>query len=157
MEPDGIRRAASCGSQVYKLRFDRTFGVIEPKREPRPGAGFDGPINGARLLVEQMLVPALSIGEIVLMDNLGSHKRTGVRTAIEAAGATVCFLPACSSDLDPIEQIFAKLKNTLRKMARRTVEAFWDAIGIASMTFPQKTASTIFAMPDMGPPNRDPL
>src|SRR3984893_12752004 len=94
---------------------------------------FDGPINGARFLayVEQMLVPTLSPGEIVLMDYLGSHKRAGVRKAIEAAGAAVCFLPAYSPDLDPIEQVFAKLKNTLRKMARRTVDALWDAIGIA--------------------------
>ena len=94
---------------------------------------FDGPINGARFLayVEQMLVPTLSPGEIVLMDNLGSHKRADVRKAIEAAGAAVCFLPAYSPDLDPIEQVFAKLKNTLRKMARRTVDALWDAIGIA--------------------------
>ena len=105
------------------LRYD---GVTAP-------CVFDGPINGARFLayVEQMLVPTLSPGEIVLMDNLGSHKRAGVRKAIEAAGAAVCFLPAYSRDLDPIEQVFAKLKNTLRKMARRTVDALWDAIGIA--------------------------
>ena len=78
---------------------------------------FDGPINGERFLayVEQMLVPTLSPGEIVLMDNLGSHKRAGVRKAIEAAGAAVCFLPAYSPDIDPVEQVFVKLKNTLRK------------------------------------------
>ena len=94
---------------------------------------FDGPINGAKFLayVEQVLVPTLSACEIVMMDNLGSHKRADVRKAIEAAGAAVCFLPAYSPDLDPIEQVFAKLKNTLRKMARRTVDALWDAIGIA--------------------------
>lgn len=94
---------------------------------------FDGPINGAKFLayVEQVLVPALSPGAIVVMDNLGSHKLAGVRKAIEAAGATQCFLPAYSPDFDPIEQVFAKLKNTLRKMARRTVDALWDAIGIA--------------------------
>jgi transposase len=105
------------------LRYD---GVTAP-------CVFDGPINGARFLayVEQMLVPTLSPGEIVLMDNLGSHKRAGVRKAIEAAGAAVCFLPAYSPDLDPIEQVFAKLKNTLRKMAHRSVDALWDAIGIA--------------------------
>ena len=80
---------------------------------------FDGPINGAKFLayVEQVLVPTLSPGEIVMMDNLGSHKRAGVRKAIEAAGAAQCFLPAYSPDLDPIDQVFAKLKNTLRKMA----------------------------------------
>src|SRR6202045_3068422 len=75
------------------LRYD---GVTAP-------CVFDGPINGARFLayVEQMLVPTLSPGEIGLMDNLGSHKRAGVRKAIEAAGAAVCFLPAYSPDLDP--------------------------------------------------------
>lgn len=89
-----------------------------------------------------MLVSTLSPGEIVLMDNsppargiwrapLGSHKPADVRKAIEAAGAAVCFLPAYSPDLDPIEQVFAKLKHTLRKMARRTVDALWDAIGVA--------------------------
>jgi transposase len=85
----------------------------------------DGPINGAKFLayVEQVLVPALSPGEIVMMDNLGSHNRAGVRKAIEAAGAAVSFLPAYSPDLDPIEQVFAKLKNTLRNTARRTVKA----------------------------------
>jgi hypothetical protein len=77
------------------LRYD---GVTAP-------CVFDGPINGARFLayVEQMLVPTLSPGEIALMDNLGSHKRAGVRKAIEAAGAAVRFLPAYSPDLDPID------------------------------------------------------
>ncbi len=99
---------------------------------------FDGPINGAKFLayVEQVLVPTLSPGEIVVMDNLGSHKRAGVRKAIEAAGATQCFLPAYSPDFDPIEQVFAKLKNTLRKMAHRTVDALWDGIGLALDDFP---------------------
>ena len=65
------------------------------------------------------------------MDNLGSHKVAGVQEAIEAAGATQRFLPAYSPDLDPIEQVFAKLKSTLRKMAHRTVDALWEGIGIA--------------------------
>ena len=69
------------------------------------------------------------------MDNLSSHKIAGVRQAIEAAGASQRFLPAYSPDLDPIEQVFAKLKNALRKMARRTVDALWDAIGIALNDF----------------------
>jgi transposase len=94
---------------------------------------FDGPINGAKFLayVEQVLAPTLLPGEIVMMDNLASHKLAGVRKAIEAAGAALCFLPSYSPDLDPIEQAFSKLKNILRKMARRTVDALWDAIGIA--------------------------
>ena len=92
---------------------------------------FDGPINGETFLayVEQALAPTLSPGDIVIMDNLGSHKVAGVREAIEAAGATQRFLPAYSPDLDPIEQVFAKLKNTLRKMAHRTVDALWEGMG----------------------------
>ena len=72
----------------------------------------EGAINGEIFLayVEQMLVPTLSPGDIVIMDNLTSHKVAGVRQAIEAAGATLCQLPAYSPDLNPIEQAFAKLK-----------------------------------------------
>ena len=94
---------------------------------------FDGPIIGKTFLayVEQRLAPTLSPGDIVIMDNLGSHKVAGVQEAIEAAGATQRFLPAYSPDLDLIEQVFAKLKNTLRKMAHRTVDALWEGIGIA--------------------------
>jgi transposase len=94
---------------------------------------FDGPINGEkfRAYVEQILVPTLKPGDLVLMDNLNSHKVAGVREAIEAAGAERCFLPSYSPDMDPIEQVFAKVKNTLRKMARRTVDALWNAVGVA--------------------------
>jgi transposase len=94
---------------------------------------FDGPINGEkfRAYVEQILVPTLQPGDIVVMDNLASHKVAGVRQAIEAAGAERRFLPPYSPDMDPIEQVFAKVKNTLRKMARRTVDALWNAIGVA--------------------------
>jgi len=94
---------------------------------------FDGPINGEkfRAYVEQILVPTLEPGDLVLMDNLNSHKVAGVREAIEAAGAERQFLPPYSPDMDPIEQVFAKVKNTLRKMAQRTVDALWNAVGIA--------------------------
>jgi transposase len=93
---------------------------------------FDGPINGAKFLayVEQILAPTLRPGDIVIMDNLSSHKSAAVREAIEAKGATRWLLPPYSPDLDPIEQVFAKLKNKLRKMARRSVDALWDAIAI---------------------------
>jgi transposase len=115
------------------LHLDQGPNGITAGRPVARRAAFEmiGASGGNYAYVEQMLVPTLSPGEIVLMDNLGSHKRAGVRKAIEAAGAAVCFLPAYSPDLDPIEQVFAKLKNTLRKMARRTVDALWDAIGIA--------------------------
>ncbi|HLB06681.1 MAG TPA: IS630 family transposase, partial [Alphaproteobacteria bacterium] len=92
---------------------------------------FDGPINGASFLayVEQVLVPTLQPGDIVVMDNLGSHKGSAVRAAIRAAGARLFFLPPYSPDLNPIEQLFAKLKTLLRKAAERTLEATWQRIG----------------------------
>src|SRR5271165_1730696 len=98
---------------------------------------FDGPINGETFLayVEQGLAPTLSPGDIVIMDNLGSHKVAGVQEAIEAAGATQRFLPAYSPDLDPIEQVFAKLKSTLRKMATEPSTPFGKASASPSMTF----------------------
>ena len=107
---------------------------------------FDGPINGETFLayVEQGLAPTLSPGDIVIMDNLGSHKVAGVQEAIEAAGATQRFLPAYSPDLDPIEQVFAKLKSTLRKMAHRTVDALWEGIGIALDDFPPNECLNYF-------------
>jgi len=91
----------------------------------------DGPINGEWFLayVEQVLIPTLSPGDIVVMDNLGSHKGKAVRRAIRTAGAHLIFLPPYSPDLNPIEQVFAKLKALLRKAAERTVEATWRRIG----------------------------
>jgi transposase len=92
---------------------------------------FDGPINGEafRVYVERVLVPTLVCGDIVVMDNLGSHKGRAVRQAIRRAGAHLIFLPPYSPDLNPIEQVFAKLKHLLRKAAERTVEATWKRIG----------------------------
>ena len=91
----------------------------------------DGPINGISFAawVEQFLIPTLSPGDIVILDNLGSHKGEAVRKAIRAAGARLLFLPPYSPDLNPIEQVFAKLKTLLRKAAKRSVEATWRAIG----------------------------
>lgn len=91
----------------------------------------DGPINGEafRAYVEQVLVPTLRPGDLVIMDNLGSHKSEAVRAAIRAAGARRFFLPPYSPDLNPIEQVFAKLKHLLRKAQTRTVEATWRSIG----------------------------
>jgi len=94
-------------------------------------AVIDGAVNGESFLayVEQVLVPTLRPGDIVVLDNLSSHKVAGVRAVVEAAGATLRYLPPYSPDLNPIEQLFAKLKAILRKIAARTVEGLWAAIG----------------------------
>ena len=90
----------------------------------------DGPIDGQSFLqyVEEILVPTLKPGDIVIFDNLGSHKGKAVRQAIRAAGTKLFFLPKYSPDLNPIEKFFAKLKHWLRKAAARTDEAVYDAI-----------------------------
>ena len=91
----------------------------------------DGPVNGEwfEAYVAQVLVPELKPGDIVVMDNLSSHKRAAVRERIEAAGASLLFLPPYSPDFNPIEKAFAKLKALLRKAAERTVSGLWDLIG----------------------------
>lgn len=101
---------------------------------------FDGPINRESFLayVQQVLAPTLSPGDIVVMDNLSSHKGVEVRRAIRAAGAKLFFLPPYSPDLNPIEQMFAKLKTLLRKAAERTVEATWKRIGALLKEFSAK-------------------
>ena len=97
----------------------------------------DGPMNGESFLayVRQFLVPCLRRGDVVVMDNLNSHKVYGVRESIAAAGATLLYLPPYSPDFDPIEQAFAKLKALLRKAAARTIEAPWDTIGLLLQAF----------------------
>ena len=91
----------------------------------------DGPVNGRSFTayVEQFLVPVLKPGDIVIMDNLGSHKGKPVRAAIRAAGARLLFLPPYSPDLNPIEQVFAKLKHLMRKAAERTISTTWKRAG----------------------------
>ena len=91
----------------------------------------DGPIDGDSFqsYVENALVPTLAPGDIVIMDNLASHKGTAVRQAIRGAGAKLFFLPKYSPDLNPIEQVFSKLKHLLRKAAARTPETVCEAIG----------------------------
>ena len=90
---------------------------------------FDQPINGASFTawVEEQLAPTLGAGDIVIMDNLSSHKKPAVRTAIRARGARLLFLPPYSPDLNPIEQALAKLKALLRTAAACTVEGLWHA------------------------------
>ncbi len=91
----------------------------------------DGPINrdAFQAYVDQVLVPELTPGDVVVMDNLSSHKGPAVRRAIEAAGANLLYLPPYSPDFNPIENAFAKLKALLRKAAVRTIGALWDQIG----------------------------
>jgi transposase len=107
---------------------------------------FDGPINGESFLqyVEQFLVPTLRPGDLVVMDNLGSHKGEAVRLAIRAAGARLVFLPAYSPDLNPIEQVFAKLKHFFRKARERSVEATWQRIGAILPSFTSEQCSNDF-------------
>jgi transposase len=90
----------------------------------------DGPMDGAafRAYVQQHLAPTLQPGDLVIMDNLASHKVAGVREAIEAVGARVVYLPPYSPDLNPIEQVFAKFKHLLRSAAQRTLPALWSAM-----------------------------
>ena len=105
---------------------------------------FDGPINGEVFLawVRQVLVPTLKPGEIVIMDNLGSHRGKAVRGAIRASGAKLLFLPKYSPDLNPIEQVFAKLKHLLRKAQARSYDAVLAAIGALLKSYaPQECAN----------------
>ena len=107
----------------------------------------DGPMHGLafRAYVEQVLVPELSPGDIVVMDNLPAHKVTGVRQAIEAAGAHLLYLPPYSPDFNPIEMAFSKLKALLRKAATRTVDDLWDAFAQAIDTFTPQECQNFFA------------
>lgn len=104
----------------------------------------DGPIDGEsfQTYIAKALLPTLKPGDIVIMDNLGSHKGNLVRRLIRSAGAKLIFLPKYSPDLNPIEQVFAKLKHLLRKAAARTVEAVYAAIGRLLKAFtPQECAN----------------
>ena len=107
---------------------------------------FNGPINGESFTawVEQALVPTLSPGDLVVMDNLGSHKGRAVRAAIRRAGAHLLFLPPYSPDLNPIEQVFAKLKHFLRDSAERTIETVTAALATILDRFtPQECANYV--------------
>ena len=107
----------------------------------------DGPINGERyrLYVEKVLLPSLRPGDIVVMDKLGSHKGPAVRRAIRAAGARLLFLPKYSPDLNPIEQVFAKLKHLLRKAAARNFDGVCAAIGQLLDSFAPPECANYFA------------
>ena len=111
----------------------------------------DGPINGRsfQAYVDQVLVPEFKPGDIVVMDNLGSHKGEGVCAAIEAAGASLLYLPPYSPDFNPIENAFAKLKAMLRKAAERTVEACGPPSDASSISSTRKSAPTSSPQQDM--------
>ena len=94
---------------------------------------------------EQVLVPELKRGDIVVMDNLGSHKGAGVRASIEAAGAKLLYLPPYSPDFNPIENAFAKFKALLRKAAERTIDGLWSRIGELLSAFTPAECANYFA------------
>jgi transposase len=111
----------------------KTSTFIAALRHNRLTAPFtiDGAVNGEIFLtyIRRVLVPTLRKGDVVAMDNLGSHKIPEVRDAIEAAGASFLYIPPYSPDLNPIEMVFSKIKSVLRKKAFRTVEALWKELG----------------------------
>jgi putative transposase len=131
-----LRGWAQCGARLLsKVPYGHwnTMTFIAALRSDRIEAAWllDGPINGEsfRTYVEKVLVPTLLPGDLVIMDNLGSHKGPAIRRAIRNAEARLFLLPKYSPDLNPIEQVFAKLKHLLRKAAARTREAVCSAIG----------------------------
>jgi len=107
----------------------------------------DGPMHGPafRAYVDQVLVPELKPGDIVIMDNLPAHKVAGVRETIEAAGARLLYLPPYSPDFNPIEMAFSKLKALLRKTAARTVDDLWDAVAQSLDAFTPNECANYFA------------
>ncbi len=107
---------------------------------------FDGPINGEsfRAYVEQQLLPVLKPGDIVVMDNLGSHRSAAIRRMIKTAGARLWYLPPYSPDLNPIEQTFAKIKHWMRTAQRRTLEDTWRQIGTLVTTIKPGECSNDF-------------
>ena len=107
---------------------------------------FDGPINGEcfRAYIQQLLAPVLKPGDIVVMDNLGSHKGKAVRQAIKKAGARLLFLPPYSPDLNPIEQVFSKIKHWMRCAQKRTLEGVCDYIGALVSTITSNECKNYF-------------
>lgn len=107
----------------------------------------DGAMDGVMFLAytREFLAPALRPGDIVVLDNLSSHKVRGVREAILAAKATLLYLPPYSPDLNPIEKLFSKLKALLRKAATRTVDALWKEIGALLSTISSQECANYFA------------
>ena len=146
-----LRGWAPCGERlIAKVPHGRwnTTTFLAALRHDRIDAPWllEGPIDGEsfRTYVEKVLLPTLRAGDIVIMDNLGSHKGKAVRALIRSAGAKLFFLPKYSPDLNPIEQVFAKLKHLLRKAAARTVEAVCIAVGELLGTFSAQECANYF-------------
>ena len=146
-----LRGWAPCGERlIAKVPHGRwkTTTFLAALRHDRIDAPWllEGPIDGEsfRTYVEKVLLPTLREGDIVIMDNLGSHKGKAVRALIRSAGAKLFFLPKYSPDLNPIEQVFAKLKHLLRKAAARTVEAICIAVGELLGTFSAEECANYF-------------
>ena len=139
----------------------RTLTFIAALRHDRVEAPWviDRPINGElfRLYVERILVPTLRTGDVVVLDNLGSHKQVCVRRQIRKAGAHLVFLPAYSPDLNPIEQLFAKIKALLRKAAARTLDALIDAVADAIRQCRPAECDNFLLNAGYGLPNRETL
>jgi transposase len=132
--PHGHRKTTTF---VAGLRLD---GMVAPMV-------LDGPINGDwfEAYVARVLIPTLRPGDVVIMDNLSSHKRASIRAMIEAKDARLRFLPPYSPDFNPIEMAFSKLKALLRKAAERTVAGLWAAIGRFVDTFTPQECVNYFA------------
>jgi len=142
-----IRRGERLVAKAPHGRW-RTLTFLAALRHDRIDAPcvIDGPINGQSFLayVEQVLVPTLRPGDIVVMDNLPAHKGAAVRIVIEASGASLLLLPPYSPDFNPIENAYAKFKSNLRKAAARTVQALESAIGDAFRAFTPEECTNYF-------------
>jgi transposase len=141
------RRGQRLIGKVPKARWQTTtfLAALRIDRMTAPMV-LDGPIDGEWFLayVEQVLCPTLGAGDIVILDNLGSHRSDKIRQAIEAHGATMLYLPKYSPDLNPIENAFAKLKAALRRAAARSTEALWTCIGQIIGTYTPRECANYF-------------
>ena len=144
--PHGHRKTTTL---IAGLRLDGMVAPLAIVLGPMADNGslLDGPINGDwfEAYVRRVLAPTLRAGDVVIMDNLSSHKRASIRAMIEARGARLAFLPPYSPDFNPIEMAFAKLKALLRKAAERTVDGLWSAIGRLVDVFTPQECSNYFA------------
>lgn len=142
--PRGKRCIASAPHGHWKTT---TFvGALRRHRMTAPMVT-DGPMNGEMFLayVRNFLCPTLGPGDIVILDNLSSHKVNGVEKAVSATGATLLYLPPYSPDLNPIEKFFSKLKALLRKAAKRSIDELWEEIGAVLNTVSPQECENFFA------------